>query len=94
MYIYYINCPPKALGPGGWIMGVFTIRKTRSTKQKKTKKIWKNTKFLISKKNDHGFFLADFGTTVTYPVLIIHPWPWVTKLVRRTPLDRIPAEIM
>ena len=27
----------------------------------------------IAMKNDHGFFLADFGTTVTYPVYIIHP---------------------
>ena len=72
MYIYYINCPPKALGPGGWIMGVFTIRKTRSTKQKKQKNMEKY-EILISKKNDHGFFLADFGTTVTYPVYIIHP---------------------
>ena len=74
MYIYYINCPPKALGPGGWIMGVFTIRKTRSTKQKKQKNMEKY-EILISKKNDHGFFLADFGTTVTYlyPVLYYTP---------------------
>ncbi len=54
-------------------MGVFRFVRFGDVAKKNQKNMEKYEIF-ISKKNDHGFFLADFSTTVTYPVYIIHPW--------------------
>ena len=64
-------------------MGVFRFVRF-GDEAKKTQKNMEKYEILISKKNDHGFFLAVFGTTVIYPVYIIHPCytpSWIVELI-------------